>query len=127
MQIAILWIVVTFVIAGCSQRGGTPVPYVEIEGDAARGAQLFTQAIDSMPPCSACHVPGSPASPHLAGYGAVAGERVPGQSAREYTFYSITDPGRFIVPGFGNAMYDRYSTGLTEQQIADLITYLLTL
>ena len=114
-------------IAGCSQSGGTPVPYVEMEGDAARGEQLFNQTIESMPPCSACHIPGSAASPDLVGYGAVAGERVPGESAHEYTFYSITEPGRYIVPGFGNAMYDRYGERLTAQQIADLIAYMLTL
>lgn len=127
MRIVFLGIMLAALITGCSQSGGTPVPYVEMEGDAARGEQLFSQTIEGAPPCAACHIPGSPASPDLTGYGAIAGERVPGESAHEYTYYSITEPGRFIVPGYGSAMYDRYGERLTQQQIADLIAYMLTL
>jgi hypothetical protein len=55
----------------------------------------------------------------------VAGERVEGESAREYTFYAIAEPGRYIVEGYGNAMYNRYDENLSPQEIADLIAYLL--
>lgn len=128
MRFVIVWIAFALFIAGCSQNASTPAPFTPMEGDAARGEQLFSQMSGSIPPCSGCHIPGvSAASPDLTGYSAVAGERVPGQSAAEYTFYSITEPGKYVVPGFGNAMYNRYGEVLTEQQIADLIAYLLTL
>ena len=128
VRFVIGWIALALFMAGCSQSTSTPPPYVEIEGDAARGEQLFSQVSGSIPPCSGCHISGvSAASPDLTGYGAVAGERVAGQSAAEYTFYSITDPGQYVVPDYGNAMYNRYGEALTEQQIADLIAYLLTL
>jgi hypothetical protein len=67
------------------------------------------------------------ASPDLAGFADRAGEQVEGQDAREYAFYSITEPGRYVVEDFGNVMYDQYDEKLTPQQIADLIAYLLTL
>jgi mono/diheme cytochrome c family protein len=120
-------LLVLLVVAACNPKTESAIDYEDLPaaGDAARGAELFTQAINSAPPCSGCHMPGASASPELMGFGAVAGTRVEGQDAREYTFYAIVEPARFIVDGYGNAMYNQYSEKLSEQDIADLIAYLL--
>lgn len=116
-------------LAACSQNKPSAIAYEALpsQGDPARGAEIFNLPINGAPQCSACHIPGltTGASPDLTGFSAVAGERVPGESAREYTFYAITEPGRFITPGYGNAMYNQYDTKLSPQDIADLIAYLL--
>ena len=111
-------------------------------GDAARGEQLFAQQVKqasgSNASCTACHslVPGEvKTGPSMAGVAARAETRVAGESAEQYIRASIQQPNAFIVPdnpaymgangkslmpeGLGNLMSD--------QDLADLIAYLLTL
>jgi mono/diheme cytochrome c family protein len=111
-------------------------------GDAARGEQLFAQQVKqasgSNASCKACHslVPGEVLTgPSLAGVASRAGTRVAGESAEQYIRASIQQPNAFLVPdnpayvgangkslmpeGLGNLMSD--------QDLADLIAYLLTL
>jgi mono/diheme cytochrome c family protein len=98
-------------------------------GEPARGATLFTTSLDGAPPCSACHaLSGSGGSgPSLEGYGARAGDRVDGQSALEYSFYSLLRPAKHLVRGYSNTMYADYVDRLSQQDVADLIAYLHTL
>jgi mono/diheme cytochrome c family protein len=116
-------------LSACNANPTSVVGYEAIptEGDVARGEVLFTSGKELAPPCSGCHIPNAPASPDLAGFGEVAATRVEGESAHEYAFYSITEPGRFIVEGYGNAMYNMYDEALTPQDLADLIAYILSL
>jgi mono/diheme cytochrome c family protein len=111
-------------------------------GDAARGEQLFAQQVKQASganaSCKACHslVPGEVLTgPSLAGVASRAGTRVAGESAEQYIRTSIQQPNAFLVPdnpayigangkslmpeGLGNLM--------SEQDLADLIAYLLTL
>lgn len=99
-------------------------------GDAANGEKIFLQAHDDAPPCSTCHsIDGSSdgVGPELSGYSAVAGSRVNGQSAEEYSFNSIMRPGLSLVQGFSNLMYTGYAQALGPSEVADLIAYILTL
>lgn len=98
-------------------------------GDAARGAELFSQALNGAPACSSCHNPDATTlvGPGMEGYSQRAATQVQGQSAEAYTFTSITQPAAHIVSGFPNTMYTQYGRQLSAQQIADLIAYLLTL
>ncbi|MBZ0291815.1 MAG: cytochrome c [Anaerolineae bacterium] len=98
-------------------------------GDASSGEKLFLQSIDDAPTCASCHaLDGSRLiGPSLQGYAAAAGTRVEGQSAEEYTFYSIVRPAQHLVNGFSNLMYTEYDVKLQGQDIADLIAYVLTL
>jgi len=99
------------------------------QGDAARGAQVFAQPHDGGPSCTSCHALNSArgAGPGLEGYGAAAARRVRGQSAEQYTFDSIVRPSKHIVQGYSNVMPGDYAKKLSQQEIADLIAYTLTL
>jgi mono/diheme cytochrome c family protein len=128
-RILILIAIVLMLMTACNANPPTVLSLDDIpaEGDAARGEVLFMTGKDLAPACAGCHQPNSPASPDLAGFGERAATQVEGESAHEYAFYSIAEPGRFIVPGYGNAMYNQYDEALTAQEIADLIAYILTL
>lgn len=127
MRRLLLLLTAAILLAACgSQESVIPYEDIPTEGDPVRGAQLYDLATGTVPSCSSCHLEeGSPGAPSLVGYADVAGERVEGESAHEYTFYAIAEPGRYIVEGYGNAMYNRYDENLSPQDIADLIAYLL--
>jgi cytochrome c553 len=111
-------------VAGCGARG-----------DAARGARLFNGAepfgsSDALV-CSACHTlgvdQGGGLGPNLVGLADVAATRVPGQSAEDYLQSSLRDTDAFLVPGYQEGIMPRsYATTLTDQEVADLVAYLLT-
>jgi mono/diheme cytochrome c family protein len=91
---------------------------------AKTGEQIFTAA-----GCAGCHTFAPAGSngtigPNLDELAAAAAEREPGKSAEEYVRESLTDPGAFLVDGFGNAM-PSYEGRLSDQQIQALIDYLL--
>lgn len=128
MRFLVIILCCLLMVSACQST--EPVEVSELpEGDAARGAELFQQVINGAPSCSTCHRITDEAStgPGLAGFSEVAGERVPGTSAFDYTHQSIIQPARYIVSGYSNLMYSGYATRLSGQQIADLIAYLLTL
>ncbi len=99
------------------------------QGDRGRGAALFTQAINGAPACSNCHATDASRStgPSLAGYASAAANRVNNQSVAEYTFLSIVRPARHVVRGYSNVMYSQYADKLSQQEVADLIAFLLNL
>ena len=125
----LLTIFVLSILAACTPSSEVTVNFSDLpeSGDAERGAVLFADTETLSPTCISCHNIDQTASPTLADYSvAVAASRVEGQSAREYTFDSIVDPAKHIVEGYGNAMPNKYSEQLTPQDLADMITYLLS-
>ncbi len=98
-------------------------------GNAADGQTVFNQV--ASPPCSSCHSlePGvTLVGPSLAGIGSQAGSIEQGKSAEQFLHEAIVDPNAYIPEGFSaNIMPTNYGTQLTEQQINDLVAYLLTL
>jgi cytochrome c553 len=98
-------------------------------GDVANGEVLYNEVINGAPTCASCHHLDDQRmiGPGLGGYAQVAGERVEGQSAELYTYNSIVYPARYLVDGYQNVMYTEYGTRLSDQQIADLVAYMLTL
>jgi hypothetical protein len=55
-----------------------------------------------------------------------AGSRIEGMSAEDYLHQSILQPGEVLVPGFRPVMPPTYGENLTEQDIEDIIAYLMT-
>lgn len=104
-------------------------------GDAARGETLFTtRPREDVPSCSSCHTTvrggmsrgGAPA-PSLIGVANRAGRRIEGLSAEEYLYQSIVTPRIYLVDGFADNMYTRYANVYSEQELADLVAFLMTL
>ena len=94
--------------------------------DVTRGEQLVL-----MNGCNACHsmqegvVQVGPSWYNLAGH---AETRVPGQSAEAYLYNSIIHPNDYLVEGFQpNLMPQIYEMTLSQEQLADIIAYMLTL
>ncbi len=66
--------------------------------------------------------------PSFAGVATRAATRIPGMTAEEYLYQSITDPDAYVVEGFpsGQAM-PNLDEILTQEQIEDLIAFLMTM
>ena len=97
-----------------------------VSGDPVRGQQVFNANA-----CSACHMVDSQSAlvgPGLQGVGAIAETRVEGMSAEDYLHEAIVDPNAHIVPGFSQGiMPATFGTTLSEDDLADLIAYLMSL
>lgn len=128
MRLSMIFVLLALLIAACSPSASgadDPLP----PGDAARGAELYTQSISGAPSCDTCHTLDGTVrvGPSLQGYAAIAPVHAGDASVEDYTHASIVRPAAYIVEGFGNIMYPQYGRQLTQQQIADLVAYLLTL
>ena len=102
-------------------------------GDIAAGEDLFDTQVEGAPDsvkCSTCHSldgKDSPDGPTLAGISAVAADRVDGMTDVDYLRQSIVDPYEFTIDGeWRFAMPYRYSDLLSEDEIDNLIAFLLT-
>ncbi len=129
LAIVILAVAFAALIAACSTKD-TEYKYSDLPaGDAAHGAELFSQSVNDAVACSSCHsVSGADgAGPSLDNFAMNAGSRVSGQSAGDYAFYSLLRPSKYLVSGFSNIMPTNYEDKLSRQDTADLIAYLLTL
>ncbi|MBI1279901.1 MAG: c-type cytochrome [Anaerolineaceae bacterium] len=101
-----------------------------LQGDATRGADIFTHGVNDAPPCIGCHSLGQSAfslGPKMTGISQRAAERVPGMNTDAYLRQSILEPSAYVVSGFRDIMYPNFKEKLTEQDIVDLIAYLETL
>ena len=141
----LLLVILSLVLAACGGGGGAKAPAGggekssaggggPVTGDAGRGKELFNKTVigpKSAPGCVTCHSlePGKTlVGPSLAGIAGQAGTRVSGKSAEEYLRESIVNPNAFVVEGFpSGVMYQNYGKELSEQEIADLVAFLLTL
>jgi cytochrome c553 len=126
-----VWVASALVLAACGAAPAAP-------GDVERGRQLFAAPVASprgdQQACVRCHAlaPGEKSATGLgtnfSGIGLRAGETVPGQSAELYLRTSIVDPDAHLAGGFQDGlMYREYAKVLSEQQINDLVAFMLTL
>ncbi|MDD2695367.1 MAG: cytochrome c [Anaerolineales bacterium] len=112
-------------LAGCAGQNQPSTP---------GGRSLFEKSMlgpNLAPGCVTCHSlePGmNLVGPSLAGVAGLAASRQPGMSAEQYLRQSILDPDAYIVEDYiAGVMYAKYAEDLTEGEINDLVTFLLTL
>lgn len=102
-------------------------------GDPARGQELFQHGLNDAPPCSSCHnaavsgKSGFAVGPGLKGIHERAASRVEGLTAPEYIENSIRNPADYLVAGYQPIMYPLFAEKYSDQDIADLVAYLMTL
>lgn len=107
---------------------------IAIKGDATIGRAIFEgrKQIYAFVPCSTCHYverhQGVLLGPNMAGLGKRAAKRVLGLSAAEYLIESIKFPDAYVVNEFpASTMNQAYDDRLTDEEIAHLVAYLMTL
>ncbi len=103
------------------------VPPADESTPEGRGQAVFLQA-----GCTACHtisgLSNGNIGPVLDGLASRAGSRVSGLTAEEYIRQSIQTPGAYVVEGFPDGvMPQNFAQVLSEDQINDLVAFLLTL
>jgi mono/diheme cytochrome c family protein len=123
-------LLVLILVVSLAACGGESAPAGSAgTADAAAGEKVFAEV--SAPACSSCHSLEPDVTlvgPSLAKVGAQAGARVSGESAEDYLRKAVVEPNAFVVEGFtSNLMPGTYATQLSEQQIDDLVAYMLTL
>ncbi len=116
-----------------------PTPAVANAGDPALGEVLFLNGKDAAPACVTCHVLDEDRiliGPSMVGLAGRAATRAEGQTAEEYLANSILHPNDFLVPntdtnvfaaGGNSLMFQQYADYLTEEDVNNLVAYLLTL
>jgi sulfur oxidation c-type cytochrome SoxX len=102
-------------------------PVADESTPEGRGQVVFVQA-----GCVACHaisgISTGNIGPVLDGIASRATTRVAGMSAEEYIHESIVNPSAYVVEGFPDGvMPQNFAEILTEEQIADIVAFLLTL
>ncbi len=129
MLFCVLVISLFVVACGAKEEGNSPGA-----GDASRGKELYQKSVlgpKAAPGCITCHSLEPDVTlvgPSHAGIASRADSIVPGLSAEEYIRESIIHPDAHVKEGFfPGIMYQRYGEDLTEQEIRDLVTFMLTL
>jgi cytochrome c2 len=129
-----------FVIISILLLGATACSKGQV-GDPAKGKALYEQSTigpNNAPGCTICHSrePGKvivgPSHAHVANRAAevIQDPNYTGaaKTPEEYLRESIVSPDTFVEEGFApDLMYQNYGKDLSEQEIADLVAYLMTL
>src|SRR5262245_53777549 len=131
-RILITTMVFAMLLPGCTSGTQSVVATnksTTVDSAVQRGSVLFKEGQTGLPACSTCHTLDDSRliGPGLRGIASRAGQRVPGETAKDYLYHSIVQPGAYIVQGYGNVMPADYGKSLSDQQIQDLIAYLQTL
>lgn len=89
---------------------------------------IFETGGASQVPCAVCHTLDGTTlvGPSLQGISQRAGTRISGLSAEEYLRQSIVDPSAYLVEGFDDLMNKDYGEKLSEEDINNLIAFLMT-
>jgi len=125
----LLALILVAVLAAC---GSSPAPSSGGAADAAAGQKLFQQRIiGTQPGCANCHSLEKDmmiVGPSLAGIASRAGSREAGKTAEQYLTEAITNPNAFTVEGYTTGtMPASLGKELSDQQVKDLVAYMLTL
>lgn len=133
MIIVLLILSLLLVACGGGGEAGTGGEEAEPVGDAAHGEELYKQpTIGSAgaPGCNTCHSlePDTVlVGPSHANIATKAETVVDGLSAEEYLRQSILEPNAHVTEGFTEGiMYQNYADELSDQEVDDLVAFLLT-
>jgi cytochrome c553 len=137
--VAGVWFVVmAVVLAGCGNGDASTTTVTASQtvavGDPEQGRQIWEDGGGVLKGggCSGCHsVDGSEQldnrrAPTFQGISGLAGNRVPGLSSEEYLRESIVDPAAYIVVGYSDFMLKGFRFLLSEEDIDNLVAFLLT-
>jgi cytochrome c553 len=125
-----LVVISAFILGACSSAPSGPVV-----PNAENGKKLYdasTLGSSSAAGCASCHNFNEAAgkndkAPYTEGTATRAETRVAGMTAEEYIKESILKPNAYVVENYKEGdMYQTWEKELSEQQIADLVAYLLT-
>ena len=115
-----------FLTAAC---GGNSSESDEANAQAiADGLKIYETGGASQVPCLTCHtLDGTElVGPSFQGVGERAGTRIDGLSAEEYLRQSIREPHAFLVPGYEATMPTNYPELLSDEDIENVIAFLLS-
>lgn len=134
-KLSLLLLVLVLVLTACGGGDGEqeePAAGGGAVGDAANGEELFKQqTLESQAGCITCHSlePDQViVGPSMAGIANRAGDRVSDLSAEEYLRQSIMETNAYVVEGFPEGvMPAAFADVLSDQQVDDLVAYMLTL
>jgi hypothetical protein len=76
--------------------------------------------------CIACHRGESAVGPLFEGIAERAATRRPPMPADAYIYESIIHPSAYVVEGYNDVMLRDIGTRISDQELADIISYLLT-
>jgi hypothetical protein len=78
--------------------------------------------------CLACHRTGAEnnVAPAFVGIAEIAAQQRPPMPAAAYLYESIVFPGAYVVEGYSDVMPHDLGDRMTDQEIGDVIAYLLT-
>jgi len=125
---------VLLVVAACGDGQADTTAQAAAVGDPERGRQIWDDGggVLSGGGCSECHSldgsekVASSRAPTFQGISEQAGDRVPGLSAEEYLRESIVDPAAYIVEGYSDFMPKGFRILLSEEDIDNLVAFILT-
>jgi cytochrome c553 len=128
---------VLLVVAACGDGQADTTTQTAAVGDPERGRQIWEDGADTVlsqeSTCSHCHsldgtekTDGHHIAPTWLGVSGRAGDRVTGLSAEEYLRESIVDPAAYIVEGYSEFMPKGFRILLSEEDIDNLVAFLLT-
>jgi nitric oxide reductase subunit C len=129
----LLMLAVGLSLLGCS--GGGKSEETSTAGNAVERGKILVEAVmlgeNKAPGCTTCHSLEAGKviiGPSLAGIATHAETASAGMSAEEFLRESIIDPNAVIAEGFpAGVMYQNYAMNLSEEEINDIVAYLLTL
>src|SRR5688572_23527852 len=109
-------------ITGCSSEEA------KLQAKIDAGRDIYETGGAAELPCATCHsLDGSDlVGPSFEGVSERAATRIEGVSAEDYIHQSIITPSQYVVPEYTDAMPKTYSQKLSEEDIDNVVAFLMT-